>query len=240
MSQKFGLTILMFFFALACTQEKEKKLLSQLQGQAVQDSVEAVQKADQEPNFENEINAGFSISQKGDFDLALKYYRRALARAPESAVANNDVCSTLNSLHRWVAAIPYCLAAIRQSPDFPLAKNNLQFAQSELKKQLVNLEQLKTQLAKTPENKQGPLKIDLGFEYYKMGDYPNALTVWREIKTNDPKLEVTVLNNMGAALILDRKFDQARVILNQAKNAVSSGSAAASNLSWLDQAEKEK
>jgi len=57
--------------------------------------------------------------------------REAVRLAPTDARAHNNLCAAYNGLQDWPNAIAECTEALRLLPDFPLARNNLAWAQSQ-------------------------------------------------------------------------------------------------------------
>ena len=50
------------------------------------------------------------------------------------------------------------------------------------------------------------LVLDLGYEYYKMADYEEAVSTWKKVPKVKDELYVKTLNNLGSAYILQKKF----------------------------------
>ncbi len=238
--QKMTFRKLVLIFALlplfGCTKIKEEKLLASMKANEVTPEKLAA-RAESQPNFENEIEAGLAFSLAGDHDRALLFFERAKVRSPDAPVALNNVCSEFNSLRRWKPASENCRLAVAKAPEFQLAKNNLRIAEEQLAKQMTLVQELASASQKMTASKRLPSQIDLGLEYYKMGDYDKAVEIWKGLKPSDPKTEVIVLNNLGSAFILQRKFSNAREQLLKAKSLEPQNSLVLNNLRWLEQSE---
>lgn len=238
-----------YFFAVSivvaaglsgCTKQKEEMLLKQIESASQTGTqLSPMDRATKEPNFENEINAGFALSQAGDHERALVFFERARKRYPKSPIALNNICAEQNHLKRWKLAADHCRLAIEFSPEFELARNNLKHAEEQMKAQMKTVDKLASEMTGASSKKRIEAEIDLGFEHYKMGDYPKAVEIWKAVKTPDQSSEVLVLNNIGSAFILQRDFARAREILERAKSKFPDDTRVQSNLKWLEEAQVE-
>lgn len=234
MSKRIFCTVLLTLSVLtACSKLKERELKDMIGEKKPATTDELIAKANSSPSFETLTAAGFSLSQSKKPELALTYFEKALAFAPKSSVALNNLCAENNNLGRYEKAISYCEQAIALAADFQLAKNNLKFAQDKKEAQLKLIADLKekSKSAKGPDRQSA--FIDLGFEYYKMGNYDEAVAIWKKIpKSNDP-LYVRTLNNLGSAYIIMKKFDLAKSSLEEASKIEPQNQLIKNNMAWL-------
>ena len=59
---------------------------------------------------------------------------KALEKQPNYAEAYNNICTAYNNLQKYDSAAWACSKALELKSDFQLAKNNLNWAKSQLKK----------------------------------------------------------------------------------------------------------
>jgi protein O-GlcNAc transferase len=71
------------------------------------------------------IEAGHGLEDAGDFDGALREYRRALAQAPNLPRTHMNVGNALRRLERWDEAIASQRNAVACAPDYARARFNL-------------------------------------------------------------------------------------------------------------------
>ena len=101
---------------------------------------------DTETIREAEANARKRDTPEAYLDLSLKYYNRgefeecvrvsriALSLRPLYAEAHNNICSAFNKLEKYDQAIDACNKALEIKKDYALAKGNLDWAETQLKK----------------------------------------------------------------------------------------------------------
>lgn len=226
-------------FLVACQKNREesfKKLLST----STKTEKSAVEIAKELPNFENELNAGLELANTAKYEEAIVYFKKSLQRSPESPIALNNICAQYNNLKRWVKAAEHCKLALNKAPEFQLAKNNLAFAESQLVQQKNVIKKLEDETKKASADKKRHLTVDLGFEYYKMGDYTKAIKVWSSVKKSNDSLTTTTLNNLGSAHIMLNNFQEARQILNQASQREPANELVKNNITWLNDVESKQ
>ncbi len=80
------------------------------------------------------INLSLAAYQIEEYQAAIELIQEALSLNPKNAVAWNNLCSYYNAVQQYVEAEKACLKAIKLSPDFQLAKNNLAYTRSMLQK----------------------------------------------------------------------------------------------------------
>jgi tetratricopeptide (TPR) repeat protein len=239
-------TLYLFFLGAclllaSCNKSKEDQLKTMLglpQNQAGE-KLDPVANAEKNPSFDNEIAAGLSLSQAGKSDKALVYFQRALKKNPTSSLANNNVCAEYNALHNWNAAISHCEKALQATPDFQLAKNNLKFARDQQQAQMKVIEALKAKSESSKGKERRAALVELGFEYYKMGDYAEAVNIWKKVDKTKDDLSVRTLNNLGSAYILLKHFDLAQSALEEASKMDPNNQLVKNNMVWLKSASAE-
>ncbi len=189
--------------------------------------------ADKNPTFENETAAGLSFGQANQNDKALVYFERALQHNPNSAIAQNNMCSTYNSLQEWDKAQTYCEKALKITPDFQLAKNNLKFSIDKKAQVAKNIAALKSKAEAAPAAERRGLLVDLGYEYYKVHNLDDAVKSWKKIEKKSDEVTVRALNNLGTAYIIMKKYDLAATQLNEAAKLDPKNQLVQNNLAWL-------
>ena len=189
--------------------------------------------ADKNPTFENETAAGLSFGQSNQNEKALVYFERALQHNPNSAIANNNMCSTYNSLQEWDKAQTYCEKALKIAPDLQLAKNNLKFTMDRKADNAKFIAGLKAKVDAASGSDRRGLLVDLGFEYYKIHHLDEAIQTWKKVEKKSDDTTVRALNNLGSAYILMKKFDLAKASLNEAEKIDPKNQLVKNNLAWL-------
>lgn len=102
-----------------------------------QKALDAIAAADKTPPASRDANSylaeGLDAMHAGNYDKALQLWQQALARDPHSATAANDIGVAYMMKHRPSDAIPWFNKAAALDPGLQLAKNNLAWANSELR-----------------------------------------------------------------------------------------------------------
>lgn len=217
--------------AVSCSNSKEQEM-KKMMGEANK-AADAVTVANKNPTFENLTNAGLSLSNAKQHEKALEYFEKAMKLQPKNSVAHNNVCAEFNALGKWGMAIKHCQESLALSPTFQLAKNNLKFSQDKKAAQLKVIQNLKAKAdASQGKDRQSAL-VDLGFEYYKMGSYDEAVSVWKKVSKTNDDLYARTLNNLGSAYIIMKKFDLAKASLEEAARLQPQNQLVKNNMAWL-------
>lgn len=217
----------------SCNKLKENELKNMLGKDKQPSTAEAVATADKNPTFDNLMGAGLALSSAKQTESAITYFDRALTASPKNSLALNNLCAENNNLEKWDKSIGYCEQAIAISPEFQLAKNNLKLAQEKKVAQLKLIDELKTKANSASGKTRQTHLIDLGFEYYKMGQYDEAVSIWKNTPKSNDTLHVRTLNNLGSAYIILKKFDLAKASLEEAAKLEPQNNLVKNNLAWL-------
>ncbi len=224
----------------ACTKSKEERMKDVVGMAKDPANADPVGLADKTPTFDNEIAAGMSLVQSRQYEKALAYFEKAAQHNPNSAIAQNNLCSTYNNLENWNKAIPYCEKALQITADFQLAKNNLKYSNDQKAAQAKRISDLKAKADTTKGAAKRPILVDLGHEYYKMQDYEEAVKAWKKVEKGTDDLMVRTLNNLGSAYILLKKYDLAQEALDQAGQLDPKNQLVKNNQAWLKSASQSK
>lgn len=110
-------------------------LLSEKPEQEAVETAQQVSDPVAQPTDANDFNAlideGLTYYQQGNYQASLRPWQRALELQPESALALNNIASSLILMGNYDAAIRLLEAAIEREPENQLFKNNLKWAQDE-------------------------------------------------------------------------------------------------------------
>ena len=145
----------------------------------------------------------------------------------------NNLCAEHSNRGHYEKAIAYCEQAIEEAKDFQLAKNNLKFALDKKAIQQIYIKDLQSKIESIKGSARQAVLVDLGFEYYKMGQYNEAILVWKKIPKSKDTLYVKTLNNLGSAYIIMKKFDLAKSYLEEASKLVPQNQLIKNNMAWL-------
>ncbi len=80
------------------------------------------------------VSEGMNFLHAGNYDQAIAAWQRALQIDPRDAVSANDIGVALMYKHQPAAALRWFQRALTLAPEMQLAKNNLAWAQDELRK----------------------------------------------------------------------------------------------------------
>ena len=85
----------------------------------------------QQPTAENVRQLSYEYCAAGAYLECRWASQEALKIAPDDASAYNNLCTAFGGLKQWTQAVIACREALRLKPDFQLARNNLDWVQSE-------------------------------------------------------------------------------------------------------------
>ena len=80
------------------------------------------------------ISLSFTFYNNELYEKSIYACQKALLISPDNADAYCNICACYNSMGKWELGIAACEKALKINPDLQLAKNNLNWALSELKK----------------------------------------------------------------------------------------------------------
>ncbi len=200
---------------------------------ALEQALEGVRKA---PTFETYTQLGLAQLNIQDAGNALKSFTKSSLLKGTSAIPFNNICVANNNLKHWAAAIEACKKALSLDPNMQLAKNNLAYAESSLKKSSKLIASLEAKSLKAgPES---DALLQLGLEYYNRGEFTKAISEWKRVpKTN--KFWGLVQNNIGSAAIVTRDFSLAKQAIDEALSIEPNNTLYKNNKNWLATAQKE-
>lgn len=191
------------------------------------------------PNFENYTDLGIAYVHLKMPGQAMQAFRKSAELKPDSAIAQNNLCSQYIELRQWKPARENCAAALKLAPGLQIAANNLKLIDQ-------SIAALKAEIASmTPKlgGLKGPERTDtllnLGYRHYQLGDYAQSIQVWSRIPKNDPKYPVA-LNNLASSNILLGKLEVAGRQLDEAEKLDPRNPLIANNKVWLKDAASEQ
>lgn len=194
---------------------------------------DAVQKA---PNFENYTQLGLVQLEQGDAASAAKSFEQTIKINDQSSIAHNNLCAAYNGMKQWARGITACNRALAIAPDMQLAQNNLGFAMESQKQMEARIQELDAKFQQNPAD--SDVALQLGLEYYTLGEYQKAISVWKRAPTGKPT-DPVIQNNIASAAILMKDFSTASQAIERALAADPKNPLFLNNKNWLLQAQKE-
>lgn len=190
------------------------------------------------PSFENHISLGLEYANRGMRDQALDMYVKAKDMNPNSPLAWNNICAELNAQGRHGEAVDHCRRSVELEPNFQLARNNLAWTEGRLKESKEGLHDRKKSLFDKKDATAADF-MAMGFEFYNLQDYTNAVEVWARVKASDADYG-KAQNNIATAYILSNQLDKAQQHLTLALTLEPNNQLYKNNQVWLGQKKAEK
>ena len=78
------------------------------------------------------MNLSLNYYLQENFVKCIELSRKVVEIDPQNHIAYNNMCASFNNLGRYEEAKAACEKALKLSPDFELAKNNLKLANNKL------------------------------------------------------------------------------------------------------------
>lgn len=111
--------------------------LTNLSGQKTETPEENIKKlkklSEENPSAENFIELSLAYYRNGMFQECITACENALKIQPDMAIAYNNICSANNAMKQWEKAAEACTRAIEIDSTFQRAKNNLKWAEENMK-----------------------------------------------------------------------------------------------------------
>ncbi|ACO33149.1 MULTISPECIES: tetratricopeptide repeat protein [Acidobacterium] len=166
------------------------------------------------------INQSLNEYQQQQFLLAIASARRALALAPHSALAYNNIGASYGALKEWKPAIESEKAALRYDPQLAIARNNLAL-----------FLQKKTPAGPGEDAVLANHWVDVSLHDYEAGDYEGCLEAARTALRWNPR-SPEAWNNMAAANAALHRWPAAARAAQQALALKPDFTLARNNLAW--------
>ncbi len=192
-------------------------------------------KVKENPSYDNLIALAVGYIGLQQPGKSIDPLKRALELNPKSEVAYNDLGCAYTMLMQYQDGIDACNKALELAPDFQLAKNNLKWATDEKEKIIENI---KTQENVAAGHRDTRFLISYGLNYLKIGNYDKSIEIWSIILKTEPN-NTDVLNYIGVAYMLKKKYREAIIIFKRAVDKNPENTLGKNNLAWaMDELEK--
>jgi len=141
------------------------------------------------------IDQALRLIQANQPGKAVPLLEEVVASDPRNAIAWNNLCAANTMLMSYNIAIQDCAKALAIQPDFQLARNNLAWAQGEVRKtQKILADQEQT----APAKRDSAFYLEEGLNFLHLGDYAQAIAAWRRVPLQNAPGALAA-NNIGTA-----------------------------------------
>lgn len=168
---------------------------------------------------QDNVTAGYNALVRGDHDMALSFYERALQQEPRSVLAQLGRGAALQKLGRLDEARGAYERVLKLDPQSREALTNLTaiVAEREPGEALKRLQALEREYPTF-----SPIKAQMGLTYARLGNFPPALDYLRKAVSLTPDAP---MYNYNLALVLDRLnlHDQAAAIYERVLATAAAG-----------------
>jgi protein O-GlcNAc transferase len=175
--------------------------------------------------FENYLSLGLVFLNDKKWDESIRVFEGALKINPASAVALNNLGIAWCQKGDFNKGSVFFKQALDAKPDFQLAKNNLQWAL--------------TELGKSRTNKDSLHYFKLGTELYNSGKYAESIAAYTSYILLDPR-NPFAFNNMGTCYMLLKKYSEATLNFEKAIALDPKEQLYSNNLAWAQGELKKK
>jgi tetratricopeptide (TPR) repeat protein len=180
------------------------------------------------PTFDNYISLSNAYINSNMPGKSVDPLMKAIEMNPKSAIAYNNLGVAYTMLQQYTKGIEACSKALAIDSSFQLAKNNLNWANSEKK----NVDTFIEKQSETPEaSRDAQFYTNLGLAYLKIGDYDKSIEAWNQIFKYDPK-SIVALNNIGTAFMMKNQVEDAAAVFKQAVENAPDDQLSKNNLAW--------
>lgn len=175
------------------------------------------------------LNLSLRYINAGEPGKAREVLTDLVATYPGNAAAWNNLCVARTLLRELKDAEEACSRALSIDPAYELAKNNLKWAQDEIRSERDAL----AKMQKTPGAHHAGYFVTEGVHFLATGDYAEAIAAWRRALTQDPRNAIAA-NDIGVAYMFRK---QPALAASWFRNAIAwdaNMSLARNNLSWAE------
>ena len=177
------------------------------------------------------IDQALHLIQANQPGKAVPLLEEVVASDPRNAVAWNNLCAANTMLMSYNIAIQDCGKALAIQPDFQLARNNLAWAQGEVRKtQKILADQEQT----APAKRDSAFYLEEGLNFLHLGDYAQAIAAWRHVPPHDAQGPLAA-NNIGTAYMFQHDPQQALGWFRKALQLNPTLTLAQNNIAWANE-----
>jgi len=180
------------------------------------------------PTAENMVNLSVAYINNKMPGKCISLLKKAIKLSPDSKQAYNNLGVAYTMLRQYNNGIAACNRAISLDNNFQLAKNNLKWANDENAKVIATIKTLET----TPADKQNnDYFLQLGLNYFYVGDYDKSIAVYQQGLAKYPNNAV-LINDIGTTLVMQQKYDDALIKFNEVLKLDPNNQLAKNNIGW--------
>ncbi|MEM7096920.1 MAG: tetratricopeptide repeat protein [Pseudomonadota bacterium] len=176
------------------------------------------------------IRLGDSYYQQGNIAKALSEYSKGLEAIPNNADLLIRAAQANEALSNAQVAIDLYESALEQAPESIVARNNLAMLYADTAPTEANLNRAASLVREYASRDEATLLDTLGWVYFRLGDYSQAVAYLSRADTNGGNSDPTIKYHLGKALLADGQLQRGKQVLEA---AVSAGASAP----WLDDAQ---
>lgn len=189
-------------------------------------SLEAAVRAN--PNAVNRLNLSLTYINAKQPGKAADVARALVAADPKNAAGWNNLCVAEVELQELADATQACEQSLALAPGFQLAKNNLAWAQAEVK---AEQDALAKQETVAPGARDREFYLAQGLHEMHLGNYDGAIQSWQKMLLMNTQ-DAAAANNIGTALMLKHQPKAAEGWFEKAVAWDPSLQLAKNNLAW--------
>jgi tetratricopeptide (TPR) repeat protein len=181
-----------------------------------------------QPTEENRIHLSWAYLSNHQPGRAIPVLLAIVAQNRNNADAWNNLCVAHNLQMEYSLAQEACKQAIHIQPEYQLAKNNLKWAEDEIRtaqQAIAAAEQL------APASRNADSYQAEGLNFLHIGNYQQATKAWQRVLELDPKNAVAA-NNIGIAQMAEKQPGKAIPWFEKAIELDPTMQLAKNNLAW--------
>jgi len=181
-----------------------------------------------QPSEENRIHLSWAYLSNHQPGRAIPVLLAIVAQNSNNADAWNNLCVAHNMQMEYNLALDACNHAVRVRPDYQLARNNLKWAEDEMRsaqQAIAAAEQL------APASRNADSYLVEGLNFLHIGNNEQAIKAWQRALELDPK-NALAANNIGIARMAEKQPEKAIPWFEKALVLDPSMQLAKNNLAW--------
>lgn len=145
------------------------------------------------------FNLGFSLYQEKKFPKAIEMFKKTISFDSLHVLAYNNLGACYGDMALWKEEIDACEKALLIKPDFQLARNNIEYAKSQMNHEKIVSEEIKLKSEKD--------LIQYSYSLYLEKKFADVILVSRLIISKNKK-NAMAFNNLCASLNSLQRFEE--------------------------------